>query len=104
MSNKLAQYLPTPSFDWNENIKWISGCVTFLIGYIYYINYYFKNKAKEKQEFIQDIVKATLRTTLDGELREIRDNVKQLFDFREADRNHIDEKFSKLMSELKTKS
>jgi len=100
MKQKLAT-APLPTFDWNENIKWISGCVTFLLGYIYYINYYFKNKAKEKQEFIQDIVKATLRTTLDGELREIKESIETLFKYRESDRNHSDAQFKELLKEIK---
>lgn len=101
MNNKLAQQLPTPSPDWNENIKWIAGCISALLGYGYYINLYFKNKAKEKQEFIQDIVKATLRNTLDHELQGIKDNIETLFKYREDDRKHIDEKFSVMMRELK---
>lgn len=104
MRNKLAQLpLPTP-FDMNENIKWIEFCVSALIGWVTFIVFYFKYKAKEKQEFIENVVKATLKQTLDGELQGIKDNVAKLFEYREADRNHIDEKFSKLMSELKTKS
>jgi hypothetical protein len=101
MNNKLATpNLPTP-FDWTENIKWLSACISALLGYAYYINLYFKNKSKEKQEFIQDIVKATLRNTLDHELQGIKENIDKLFEYREDDRRHIDEKFSKMMSELK---
>lgn len=100
MRNKLAPNLPIP-FDWNENIKWIAGCITALIGYVYYINAHFKNKAKEKQEFIQGIVNTTLRTTLDHELQGIKDNIDKLFEYREDDRKHIDDKFSKMMTELK---
>jgi len=100
MKQKLAT-APLPTFDWNENIKWISGCVTFLLGYIYYINYYFKNKAKEKQEFIQDIVKATLRTTLDHELQTIKTNIDKLFELREDDRTHSDAQFKELLREIK---
>jgi len=102
MTHKLATPpLPNP-FDWNENIKWIAGCISGLLGYGYYINLYFKNKAKEKEEFIQDIVKVTLRNTLDHELQGIKDNIDKLFEYREDDRKHIDEKFSKIMSELKS--
>ena len=72
-----------------------------MFGYAYYINLYFKNKAKEKEEFIQDVVKATLRETLDGELKSIKENIDILFKYREADRKHIDEKFDKIMIELK---
>lgn len=102
MRKTLAQQqLPLPSFDWNENIKWIAGCISALLGYAYYIALYFKHRAKEKEEFIESVVKATLKQTLDGELKGIKDDVKQLFDYREADRTHIDEKFSKVMAELR---
>lgn len=101
MKLKLATPPLPNSFDWNENFKWIAGCISFLLGYGYYINLYFKNKAKEKEEFITDVVKATLRETLDGELKSIKGNIDKLFEYRESDRAHIDEKFSKLMIELK---
>lgn len=102
MDRKLATtQIPIPSFDWNENIKWVSACITALLGYVYYINLYFKNRAKEKQEFIQDIVKTTLRNTLDHELQGIKDNIALLFEYREDDRKHIDDKFSKMMAELR---
>lgn len=102
MTHKLATPpLPNPNFDWNENFKWIAGCISFLLGYGYYINLYFKNKAKEKEEFIENVVKATLRETLDGELKGIKDNIDVLFKYREADRKHIDDKFDKLMIEIK---
>ncbi len=101
MNNKLATPPLPNTVDWNENAKWISGCITFLVGYIYYINYYFKNKAKEKQEFIQDIVKATLRTTLDHELQAIKNNIDKLFEFREDDRNHSDAQFKELLKEIR---
>ncbi len=100
MDRKLAQPLPIP-FDWNENIKWISACVTALIGYIYYINIYFKNRAKEKENFIQEVVKATLRETLDGELQGIKDSIKVLFKYREDDRTHSDSQFKELLREIK---
>lgn len=101
MNNKLATPpLPNP-FDWNENIKWVAGCISGLLGYGYYINLYFKNKAKEKEEFIQDVVKATLRQTLDGELQGIKDNIDKLFEYREDDRNHSDAQFKELMREIK---
>lgn len=101
MNRKLAQQLPLPSFDWNENVKWIAGCITTLIGYIYYINVYFKNKAKEKENFIQEVVKATLRETLDGELQGIKDSIKVLFQYREDDRTHSDSQFKELLREIK---
>lgn len=101
MNKTLAPQLPNPNFDWNENAKWVEFCVSSLIGWIIYIRFYFKNKAKEKQEFIQDIVKATLRNTLDNELQDIKNNIDKLFEYREDDRNHIDDKFSKMMIELK---
>lgn len=101
MNNKLATPpLPNPT-DWNDNIKWIAGCLTGLLGYGYYINLYFKNKAKEKDEFIKGIVNATLRTTLDHELKGIKDNIDKLFEYREEDRKHIDSKFTTLLAEVR---
>lgn len=94
--------LPEP-FDWNANFKWISGCITFLLGYGYYIIQYFKHRAKDKEEFIVNVVKETVKVTLSSELQSIKEDVKKLFDLREADRTHFDEKFSGVMRELKSK-
>jgi hypothetical protein len=101
MKQKLATPPLPNAFDWNDNFKWVAMCISGLIAYCYYIAFYFKNKAKEKEEFIQGIVNATLRSTLDHELQSIKDNIDKLFEYREDDRKHIDEKFTKLMAEVR---
>ena len=92
--------LPDP-FNWNDNFKWVAMCISGLIAYCYYIAWVFKHKAQEKREFIESVVEATLEKSLDSELKGIKENVEKLFQYREADRTHIDEKFSKLMAEIR---
>ncbi len=93
--------LPKPSSDLTEIIEWVIGATMFCISWIYFINKYFKSKSEEKQEFIQNVVIATVKATLDGELKGIKTDIEKLFDFREADRNHSDGQFKELMREIK---
>lgn len=92
--------LPNP-FDWNENFKWIGICLSALLGYCYYVSLYFKGKARDKQEYIENIVQITLKQSLDGELEGIKDSIKILFKYREDDRTHSDNQFKELLRELK---
>ena len=91
----------TSTFDWNENFKWIAGCITTLFGYLYYINMIFKTRAKDKRQFIVDVVEATVKSTMTAELSGIKDSIKELQSHREADRKHTDEQFMKLYDKVK---
>ena len=67
--NTTMQTPPTTStFDWNENFKWVSGCITALSGYLYYIIMWFKTRARDKRQFIVDVVEATVKSIMTAEL------------------------------------
>ena len=93
MRHKLATNpLPQP-FDWSENIKWIETLVALLTGWITFVVFYFKHKAKEKEEFIINVVEATVKATIKSEIQGIKDDVKTLFKYRDDDRKHSDDQF-----------
>ena len=100
-ANQMATPPTTQAFDWNENFKWIAGCITALFGYLYYINAWFKNRARDKKQFIIDAVEATVKSTMTAELSGIKDSIKELQSHREADRKHTDDQFLKLYDKLK---
>lgn len=102
MNHKTAMTdIPKPSSDITEIIEWLIGATMFCISWIYFINKYFKSKADEKQEFIQNVVVATVKATLDSELKIIKGNIDKLFEFREDDRNHTDAQFREIIKEIK---
>lgn len=84
--------LPNP-FDWNDNIKWIETLIGALIGWITFIILYFKHKSKEKEEFIVNVVRVAVAETLGSQLKDIKDDIKVLFKYRDEDRNHADDLF-----------
>lgn len=93
--------LPKPSSDITEIVEWLIGATMFCISWIYFINKYFKSKAEEKQQFIENVVIATVKATLDSELKSIKGNIDKLFEYREDDRKHSDDQFKELMREVK---
>ena len=100
-SNTMATPPTTQAFDWNENFKWIAGCITALFGYLYYISMWFKTRAKDKRQFIVDVVEATVKSIMTAELSGIKDSIKELQSHRESDRKHTDEQFMKLYDKIK---
>lgn len=93
--------LPKPSSDVTEIIEWAIGATVFCINWIYFVGKYFKSKAEEKKEFIENVVIAAVKATLTSELQGIKDDVKVLFKYREDDRTHSDNQFKELMKEIK---
>jgi hypothetical protein len=61
-------YLKTKKLDNNVDLTKIIevslGVFGFLVAFITYINAYFKNKKTEKQEFIENVVRATIESSL----------------------------------------
>lgn len=76
-------------------------CATFITVCWKWIDSYFRSQKENKQEFIQNVVIATVKATLDSELKGIKENISKLFEYREDDRNHSDAQFKELMREVK---
>ncbi len=103
---------PTQSTDIVPLVYFLGACVTFLIGWIYFINAFFKNKKEEKKEWIEQIASASVNAAMDTCLKPIRDDINLLFKYREDDRSHMDKsreddrrhfdgKFDNLMIEIR---
>lgn len=90
-----------PDFDLTRVFEWAFACITFLWGWAKYIDKSFESKKQEKQEFIEKIVSACVKTTMDEILKDVKTDINILFKYREEDRKHIDSKFDKIMIELK---
>lgn len=99
INKKVAQ--PTSEIDWNVAIKIISTTIGGLIAWIYFINAYFKNKSKEKEDWIKKIAESAVSAAMDKTLTDVREDIQTLFRYREADRKHIDEKFDNILREIK---
>lgn len=97
----MAQQLPPDPNNLYTLLECLSICVSIIIVIWKWIDSYFKGLKEQKQEFIQNVVIATVKATLDSELRGIKDNISKLFEYREDDRNHTDGQFRELMKEIK---
>ncbi len=96
----MAQPIPEP-INWNvllNSIIYVGGA---LVGWFYFIHWYFKNKAQEKENWIKSIATTAVNAAMDSALRDVRDDIKVLFKYREEDRKHIDENFRTMMVEIK---
>lgn len=96
----MAQPTPTP-FDLNTAIYVIGSCITGLIAWVYFVNAYFKSKSREKEEWIKQIATAAVNAAMDSCLKDVRDDIKVLFKYREEDRKHIDHKFDMMVTEIR---
>lgn len=76
-------------------------CATFITVCWKWIDSYFKSLKESKQEFIQSVVVATVRATLESELKGVKENISKLFEYREDDRTHSDSQFKELLREIK---
>lgn len=98
-TKEMAQ--PTSEIDWNVAIKIISTTIGGLIAWIYFINAYFKNKSKEKEDWIKKIAESAVSAAMDKSLSDVREDIQTLFKYRELDRKHIDDKFDNILREMK---
>jgi hypothetical protein len=98
MDKRLAN-LPIPhnDIDWESVIKWISGCLAFIIAFWKYIDKYFADKKTEKETFIKTVV----REAMESSLNEIKNDVIELKHFRESDMKHFNDTVLKIYAELR---
>lgn len=91
----------TNVIDWTTmGVVW-----TFTIGIITvifkWIDSYFAHKKESQENFIRNLVVTTVTATMDGCLKEMNDKVNKLFEYREKDREHLDEKFQNIVKEIR---
>jgi len=72
-------------------------CGTFLLVCWRWIDQSFKSKRDNNQDFIKSVVVATMESCL----KDVNEKINKLFEYREADRNHIDEKFQSMVKEIR---
>jgi hypothetical protein len=91
---------PIPTFDWSTLIEVFTPCITILIAFFKYVDVYFKSKKEEKAEFIEKIAEASVNKTLDKVFADQNSKISTLFEYREADRKHWDDRFDGIMNKL----
>jgi hypothetical protein len=96
MIKKMALPNPDPT-NWTLlGVVWatVLGIISVLFKWI---DSSFKARREEREAFITAVVDKAMSNSM----KDIKDDISTLFQYREADRIHIDEKFSKMMIELK---
>lgn len=87
--------------NWNVLLNTIIYVVGGLVGWFYFVHWYFKNKAQEKENWIKQVATTAVNTAMDNCLKDVRDDIRVLFKYREDDRKHIDNKFDIIMTEIR---
>ena len=96
MIKKMALPNPDPT-NWTLlGVVWatVLGIITVCFKWI---DSSFRARREEREAFITAVVDRAMSQSMQG----MKDDIKQLFEYREADRLHIDEKFSKMMVEIR---
>jgi hypothetical protein len=96
----MTNNLPEP-INWNVIINTAMYVAGGLIAWFYFVHWYFKNKSKEKEDWVKSIATAAVNTAMDSSLKDVRADIQTLFKYREEDRRHIDHKFDSMMGELR---
>jgi len=87
---------PTPT-DWTGlGIIW-GICGTIITVAFKWIDSYFKSKKTESEIFINRVVETAMTRCLE----DVNSKINTLFQYREADRTHIDTKFDGMMKEIR---
>jgi CHASE1-domain containing sensor protein len=94
----MTQSIP---LDWSNIIAVFVTCVTLLIGYFRWLDVSAKAKKDEKAEFIERIAEAAVNKTLDKVFSDQNSKIETLFNYRESDRRHWDERFDAVLNKLK---
>lgn len=92
---------PPSTFDWNTLIEVFTPCIAVLTGWFKYLDIQAKSKKEEKVEFIERITEAAVNRTLDKVFADQNGKISTLFEYREADRKHWDERFDNVIREIK---
>lgn len=92
---------PPSPIDWTQIIAIIIPCLTLLFGWLRWMDASFKSKKEEKIKFIEEITEASVNKTLDKVFTDQNNKINTLFEYREADRKHWDDRFDTVIREIK---
>ena len=97
MNTRTMAQPTTNTTDWTIlGVIW-GICISIITICMKWIDSHFAARKLEREMFIKTVVNEAMTASLS----EVKNDIKQLFEYREADRTHIDEKFSKLMTEVR---
>lgn len=99
-TKKMEQPISDP-VNWNVLLNTIIYVGGGLVAWFYFVHWYFKNKAQEKENWIKQVATTAVNAAMDSCLKDVREDIKVLFKYREEDRKHIDHKFDGIMTEIR---
>lgn len=105
----MAQPIPLPEVvNWTElGVIWtittgmLAFALTYLTKYFSHKRLLLEKSKEDQQSFIQKLVITTVTSTMEGCLKDIKEDVSMLFRYREEDRKNIDEKFMLMSKEIR---
>jgi hypothetical protein len=107
LTNKTMQLEPN-GFDVNELWKWLVGASGAVAAFWKWVDSRFAAKKLEielektdREEFITKVAEKAVQAALNSILGDVREDIQTLFKYREDDRKHIDQKFDKIMTEIR---
>lgn len=92
--------LPTPNpneFDFTKIAEFIGVLITIFTGYLVWINRYFKNKAQERQDFIEAIASHKV----DAGLKSFKQEFDAFIDKTENQMSHFNDTLITILKEVK---
>lgn len=113
MNTKIEMAAPIPDpINWTSIGTWLITVAGLCISFFGFTTKHFKNRAEEreahalaekqqKQEFIEKVVIATVTATLNSTLGGIKSDIEILFKYREEDKKEMNNRFDRVMIELK---
>lgn len=99
-TKEMTQPTPDP-INWNVLLNTIVYVAGGLIAWFYFVHWYFKNKAQEKENWIKQVATTAVNAAMDSCLKDVRGDIQTLFKYREDDRKHIDAKFDFIITEIR---
>lgn len=86
---------------WTITAGVLAFALTYLTKFFSHKKEVLEKAREDQQAFIQKLVITTVTSTMEGCLKDIKDDVTILFRYREEDRKNIDEKFMAISKEIR---
>lgn len=93
--------------DWNSLCAIWGAFIALMTAIIGVLSYNHKYKIKKlefdkqlNEEFIKKVAIACVNATLDGILKDVKDDINKLFKLRDDDRNHWDKRFDSVITAI----